>query len=100
MASPPMRWVPPAVFALAAMHYLWNATQVWPLSGYDGVGHAAYALTLLFDARLPHPMEGWSTFHPPLYYALLAGLWSVTGWLGASGQLLLGRLVSVAAILL
>jgi hypothetical protein len=94
-----MRWMPPAIFALATMQLLWNATRVWPLSGYDGVGHAAYALTLLLDGRLPHPLEGWSTFHPPVYHAVLAALWAATSWLGSGGQLLAGRLVSVMAML-
>ena len=92
-------WMPPAIFALATMQYLWNASQVWPLSGYDGVGHAAYALTLLLEGRLPQPLEGWSTFHPPLYYGVLAALWGATAWLGAGTQLFVGRLVSVVAIL-
>jgi hypothetical protein len=87
-----------AVFGLAAMQYLWNVVRVAPLSGYDAAAHAAYALTLLGETRLPHPLEGWSTFHPPDYYIVLAALWGAFSWLGPSGQLIVGRLVSAVAM--
>ena len=63
------------ILLLAAAQYGWNAWTVAPLSGYDAGGHAGYVLTVVEDGRLPHPLEGWSTFHPPLYYLL--GLASV-----------------------
>jgi hypothetical protein len=91
--------MPPAILTLAALQWLWNLARVTPLSGYDSAGHAAYALTFLLDGRWAQPLEGWSTFHPPLYYAVLAAVWGVTSWLGASVQLYAGRLVSVAALL-
>jgi len=53
-----MVWTTRAIFALAALQYLWNIARAPPLSGYDGAGHAAYALTLLEEGRLPHPLEG------------------------------------------
>jgi hypothetical protein len=87
-----------AIFALAALLYVWNAARVAPLSGYDAAGHAAYALTLLEEWRLPNPVEGWSTFHPPAYYVLLAGLWRAFAWAGPAGQLWVGNLLSAAAI--
>jgi 4-amino-4-deoxy-L-arabinose transferase-like glycosyltransferase len=46
-----------------------------PLSGYDAGAHAGYLLTLAREGRLPHPLEGWSTFHPPLYYLLGSAVW-------------------------
>ncbi len=95
-----LAWLPPTIFVLAMMQWLWNAGRVWPLSGYDGVGHAAYALIVLLDGRLPHPMEGWSTFHPPLYYGLLAALWAATSWIGPMAQLFAGRLLSILAMAL
>jgi hypothetical protein len=88
-----------AVFALASMQYLWNIARVAPLSGYDAPGHAAYALTILEGGRLPHPLEGWSTFHPPLYYLVLSAVWGAFSWLGPGGQLFVGRLVSAGAML-
>jgi hypothetical protein len=60
----------------AALQFAWNAWQVPPLTGYDGAGHAAYIYTVAEEGRLPHPTEGWSTFHPPLYYLLAAVVWS------------------------
>jgi hypothetical protein len=54
----------------------WNAWALPPLGGYDAPGHAGYVLTIVDDGRLPHPNEGWSTFHPPLYYLLGAAAWS------------------------
>ena len=54
----------------AAAQYTWNAFTVTPLAGYDAGGHAGYLLTIVEEGRLPHPLEGWATFHPPLYYPL------------------------------
>ena len=68
---------------LAALQYIWNAFTVTPLVGYDAVPHAAYVLTIVEDGRLPQPLEGWSTFPPPLYYLLGAGLWKLLEPLGA-----------------
>jgi hypothetical protein len=62
---------------LVVVQYAWNAASLAPLTGYDAGGHAGYVLTLLEEGRLPHPEEGWSTFHPPLYYLLAAGTWWV-----------------------
>jgi len=53
----------------------WNAYCVRPLSGYDAPGHAGYIYTIVHDHRLPHPLEGWSTFHPPLYYLGASVVW-------------------------
>ena len=71
-----------ALFAIAACQYAWNAYAVTPLTGYDAPAHAGYLLTLIEEGRLPHPMEGWATFHPPLYYVLGAGVWSLLEPLG------------------
>jgi tetratricopeptide (TPR) repeat protein len=38
--------------------------------GYDAWGHVAYVLFLDVFRGLPWPDQGWSYFHPPLYYAL------------------------------
>jgi 4-amino-4-deoxy-L-arabinose transferase-like glycosyltransferase len=63
------------ILGLAATQHVWNAFGVPPLTGYDAPGHAGYVLTILNEGRLPHPYQGWSTFHPPLYYLLGAGLY-------------------------
>lgn len=65
------------VILLAFAQYAWNAQTMYPLHGYDAPGHAGYVLTILEEGRLPHPHEGWSTFHPPLYYLIGAFLWKI-----------------------
>lgn len=76
-------WGPAAAVAIAAAGlYAWNAWTVPPLTGYDAGGHAGYVLTILDEGRLPRPAEGWSTFHPPLYYLLAAGVWPLLEPLG------------------
>ena len=86
----------PWLFAAAAIFWAWNALSLSPLWGYDGPGHAAYIETLR-QGRWPHPLEGWSTFHPPLYYALAALVWRVTEGLGAEATLLGLRVISGAS---
>jgi 4-amino-4-deoxy-L-arabinose transferase-like glycosyltransferase len=63
----------------------WNAYSVPPLLGYDAPGHAAYVLGIREDGRLPHPYDGWSTFHPPLYYLLGSAAWSLVEPWGPQG---------------
>ncbi len=65
------------LLGLAAAQRLWNLFMVPPLTGYDSPGHAGYMLTIVLEGRLPQPHEGWSTFHPPLYYLLGAAAWVV-----------------------
>jgi hypothetical protein len=59
-----------------AAHFAWNAWSVPALLGYDAPGHAAYALSIAREGRLPHPYAGWSTFHPPAWYLAAAAAWS------------------------
>jgi 4-amino-4-deoxy-L-arabinose transferase-like glycosyltransferase len=78
------------LFLVATGQYGWNAYGVPPLSGYDAGGHAGYILTIVEEGRLPHPTDpaqGWSTFHPPLYYLLGSLLWPV---LDPAGPRILG----------
>ena len=84
---------------LALALYSWNAITVTPLSGYDAGGHAGYILTLLEEHRLPHPLEGWSTFHPPAYYLLAAAVWAPLAPLGATVLCAGLRAISVLSIL-
>ena len=60
-----------------------------------------YVLTILREHRLPHPTEGWSTFHPPLYYAVAAAVWGVLEPLGSRAVLCgiraIGAVLSLAA---
>jgi hypothetical protein len=90
-----------ALFLVAAAQRAWNAWAIAPLSGYDGPAHAAYMLTILLDHRLPHPLEGWSTFHPPLYYLAGSVVWAAVEPLGPRAVLAairaLGALLGLAA---
>ena len=52
-----------------------NALTFPPLRGYDGFGHFTYVWYVAATGHVPLPTEGWSFFHPPLYYALMAVLW-------------------------
>ncbi|MGH0029129.1 MAG: hypothetical protein ACQGVC_05030 [Myxococcota bacterium] len=62
------------VLLAALAVYAWNVATHEPFAAYDLEGHMHYVATLVDLGRLPEPLEGWSSFHPPLYYALLAGL--------------------------
>ena len=85
--------------ALGAAHAGWNAWCVPPLTGYDAGGHAGYALTLLDEHRLPSPLEGWSTFHPPVYYLTAAAVWGALDPLGPRAVMAGLRLIGGAALL-
>lgn len=56
----------------ARLHNAWRAPA---LSGYDAFAHFTYIWFLADTGQVPLPTHGWSFFHPPLYYALMAGLW-------------------------
>ena len=47
--------------------------------GYDGPAHLEYVRFLIEQGRLPHPEEGFSMYHPPLFYALAAAISSAFG---------------------
>lgn len=66
----------------AAAHSAWNAWSLPALLGYDAAGHAGYALAIARDGRLPHPLSGWSTFHPPAWHLAAAALWRAVEPLG------------------
>jgi len=70
---------------------------VAPLTGFDAPGHMGYVLTILREHRLPHPTEGWSTFHPPLYYGVAAAVWGLLEPLGPRPVLIGIRVLGVAA---
>jgi len=88
-----------ALLLVAAGIGLWNATTIPPLSGYDAGGHAAYIYTIAEEGRLPHPLEGWSTFHPPLYYLIGSSIWKLGDSLSGRHLNVLLRCISLSAIL-
>jgi hypothetical protein len=63
----------PLLLATAA-HYAWNAYSLPAFIAYDARGHMQFIATIMDEGRLPHPLEGWSTFHPPLYYLLASAV--------------------------
>jgi hypothetical protein len=86
------------LFAAAAVLRLHNAWVTPPLAGFDGAYHAAYIGIIHLEGRWPLARESWSTFHPPLYYALSALVWRwLPSGLGSHSVLFALRLVNVAA---
>ena len=85
------------VLGLALCQWAWNANSLPPLRGYDAIGHAAYIATIASEGRLPHPLEAWSTFHPPLYYLSGALAWRLTEFRGPGAVLWSLPALSVAA---
>jgi hypothetical protein len=65
----------------AAWLYVFGA-KLWrvPLAvGFDARHHVAYVEHLLGSGSLPRAADGWSTYHPPLFYALAAFVASLGG---------------------
>lgn len=59
--------------------YLARSSRI-PLSvGFDARHHLQYLRILVDEGRLPQAAEGWSTYHPPLAYALAALFETVGG---------------------
>lgn len=85
-----------AVLAAAFACYAWNLATLPPLTGYDADGHMHYVATLLDEGRLPHPLEGWSSFHPPLYHLLVA--WIAAGSVPVWNPIAIGSLSALAAL--
>jgi len=86
-----------SVLLIALLQSVWNALRVPALTGYDEPGHLAYIFTLVREARLPDPLAGWSTFHPPLYYAAASLLCRLADSASPYAQLLCLRSLGVAA---
>jgi 4-amino-4-deoxy-L-arabinose transferase-like glycosyltransferase len=68
-----------ALLALGAAQRVWNVLHYPVFMGFDAQGNWAYIELLLQKWALPAPDAGWSTAHPPLFYALGAGLGRLTG---------------------
>lgn len=77
------------LLALAMVHALWIALFATKLAelplevGFDANNHLFYVDLLLEHHALPRPDAGWSTYHPPLYYVLVALFRSAFGSVGA-----------------
>jgi len=73
--------------ALALVHAGWIALFAGKLAslplttGFDATNHLVYVDVLRREHRVPLANEGWSTYHPPLYYATVALLQEgFAGW--------------------
>jgi hypothetical protein len=64
-----------ALLAAAIAGRIHNAVAFPPLLDFDGAAHALYVFSLR-EGALPD-WKTWAGFHPPLYYAVGAALWSV-----------------------
>jgi len=55
-----------------------NNGWVFPVLGsYDAFSHFTYIWHLAEGGRVPVASQGWSYFHPPLYYAFMAAFWQL-----------------------
>lgn len=66
-------------FFLAAGIRINNNFRFAPACGYDAAGHVSYIYQLKAGWGTPRADEGWSTFHPPLYYFIMANFWKHLG---------------------
>jgi len=87
--------------AAAAGLRLWNALIGPVLHGYDGWAHIAYVLFIDLYHAVPFPDQGWSYFHPPLYYGIGAAIAQVDdGDVLVRGLMLIGSAASLGVALL
>lgn len=77
------RRVVPVAIALAAASwavlFLNNLDSLHPSDGFDPDSHLEYVQFVLDRKTLPRPHEGWSMYHPPLFYAIGATLLAAAG---------------------
>ena len=89
---------------LAAVATLWvllfcnNATLLSPHTGFDAQPHLDYIKYIQERRALPLPNEGYSMFHPPLYYIVAASTLSAFGLSVTNGVVLLRFLSMLFAI--
>lgn len=84
------------VFAVALAARLHNAWAAPVLAGYDAFGHFVHVWFVAETGRFPMPTHGWSFFHPPLYYALMAAVWNALDAFDPALRLKAGRLLIAA----
>src|SRR5436190_22759152 len=83
-----------AAAVAARLHNAWTAPV---LSGYDAFGHFTYIWFVAKTGHFPMATHGWSFFHPPLYYALMASIWNAFAGIDPFVRLKIGK-VLVAAL--
>ncbi len=79
--SGPDRWTLwlAALLAFGAAHRAWNLFHYPVDMGFDAPGNWEYVELLMANWRLPAPEVGWSTGHPPFFYALVAAIGTLLG---------------------
>ena len=92
----PLAWFGAGLLALGVAARLHNAWASPVLAGYDAFAHFTYIWFVADTGRVPLPTEGWSFFHPPLYYAFMAGLWNALAAWDPASRLKVGKLVVAA----
>lgn len=75
-----------------------NALGLPHTVGFDALHHVAYVEYLREHRALPTAFDGWSMFHPPLYYATTALLLDATGGSPAAWKLV-GLLAGIGSLL-
>jgi hypothetical protein len=91
------------LLALALVHAGWIALFAGKLAslplttGFDAANHLVYVDLLRREQRLPLANEGWSTYHPPLYYATVALLQESSAGLGPAAERVATKLPSFFA---
>lgn len=65
-------FLPAVIAAVWLGPLLWNAAGIPTDVGFDARHHVAYVDFLTERAELPLATDGWSMFHPPLYYGATA----------------------------
>ena len=87
-----MRLVAPGIFAGIALFWLllffYKILKMHPATGFDGPGHLQYIAYIIRNKSIPLPNEGWSMFHPPLYYVISAVVICFSPYLTASKNVL------------
>ncbi|MDJ0850389.1 MAG: hypothetical protein QNK04_18615 [Myxococcota bacterium] len=74
-----LAWGVPIGSSLAWAWLQAKALRIPPEVGFDARHHLQYVAILLEQGRLPLADEGWSTYHPPLFYALSSLAASIGG---------------------
>ena len=66
-----------AASALAIAALAWHNRGLDASLGFDAGPHLDYVLFILAKHRLPLATDGWSMYHPPLYYAAGAAIYAL-----------------------
>lgn len=91
-AGLPLARITMAGAAILWLLLLWLRIAEMPLlAGFDARGHLE-VVGHLMQGRIPLATDGWSTYHPPLYHLLVAGLAPVGDAIGSLAGMLARRL--------